>query len=322
MAGMRFSPCVALATAGVLTLTLGGCGKTNDTQEETDNSGNQVFIDDTSLRLVAENYPLQYVLEQVAGDGFRIGSLTTGASNAHTVKLSQTARQNASKANLVLTMSGYNPSVDQAVKGRKNVMTVNSLANLKQHGGTTDYRFWLDPARMTAVSDAVAKKLGELDPPRANTYTQNAQALDKELLTLDNVMTMTLATCRIKPVFTERPDFAYLAEGTTLTPRALLSGTGKQGAAVLARKVAATNATTIYAEPNSRTTLMQAVADASGTSVGTLDPMDTLGGQSVGDYLDGMNANLKVLTKGQKCKAPANGNNPGADDTAEEDAGD
>ena len=54
------------------------------------------------------------------------------------------------------------------------------------HGhGLEDPHFWFDPIRVQSAVNDVAGRLGALDPDRADTYLQNADAYNRELAELD-----------------------------------------------------------------------------------------------------------------------------------------
>src|SRR5690606_22151637 len=67
------------------------------------------------LSVLASFYPLEYVAGSVGGDRVEVSSLTPPGAEPHDVELSPRQVRLVGEADLVLYLSGMQPSVDQAV---------------------------------------------------------------------------------------------------------------------------------------------------------------------------------------------------------------
>src|SRR5919112_580555 len=89
----------------VATALLAGCGQSGD-----DESG-------SGRRAVASFYPLAWVTERVAGDGWTVENLTQPGQEPHdlTLDVAQTAAME--RAELVVLEEGFQPAVDETAAG-------------------------------------------------------------------------------------------------------------------------------------------------------------------------------------------------------------
>jgi zinc transport system substrate-binding protein len=97
----------ATATALLLPLALTGCG-----------SGNEAATDGR-LQVLTSFYPLQFVAQSVAGDLADVDNLTPPAADPHDLELSPARARDISSADVVVTLSGFQPAVDDAVEARR-----------------------------------------------------------------------------------------------------------------------------------------------------------------------------------------------------------
>src|SRR5690349_2275577 len=68
------------------------------------------------LRVVASFYPLQYVAQRVAGDHADVQSLTSPGKEPHDAELTVRQTAEVAQADVVVTLSGFQPSVDDAIE--------------------------------------------------------------------------------------------------------------------------------------------------------------------------------------------------------------
>ena len=274
------------------------------------------------LDVVASFYPLQYVAQRVAGAAATVTALTKPGAEPHDLEL--TARQvaRASKADLIVYLGGFQPSVDAAAaqvpdrafdvrRAARLDLTYTPIEEGERASGRTgpdDPHFWLDPLRLAGVADALAARLGSAQPLRATTFTANAAALRLDLARLDREFRRGLARCANSDLVTSHNSFGYLAQRyglrqvgiTGLTPEQEPS---PQVLADVTALVRARHVRTIYYEPLVSPAIAQAVAGEAGARVRVLDPIEALTGDSAGrDYLAVMRSNLVSLREGQPCR--------------------
>ncbi len=302
-------PLFVLLTAA---LALGGCGATNTAES-------------SGIKVAAAFYPLEFAVANIARDSADVTPLTTPGVEAHDVEL--TPRQVAAvvDSDLVVYLSGFQPVVDEAVKqvDPSKVLDVAEFADLidvapDDHQGTNedsdeeshgdfDPHFWLDPLRLAAVNDAIAERLGAIDPDQASTFTANAEASRDELSELDEEFAGGLETCARRELFTSHAAFGYLAERYDLTQVAVVgispnvepSGARIAEVQKLAREY---DATTIFFETAASDAVAKSIAHDLGLETAVLDPIEMISDQSAGDsYPAIMRANLAVIQKANDC---------------------
>ena len=191
---------------------------------------------------------------------------------------------------------------------------VGPVAQLEAHpeaeGGPTgtDPHFWLDPLRLAAVGDALAARLGDLDPTNAATFAANAATLRTDLQALDEELRAGLASCANRLLVTSHAAFGYFAERYGLEQHAITDLTPEaeptpESLAAIADFVRANGVTTIYSETLVSPAVAKAVAGESGARVAVLDPIEGLAADAAAttDYFSIMRTNLATLRAGQPC---------------------
>jgi zinc transport system substrate-binding protein len=228
----RLVPFASIVTASVL---LAGCGSTD---ADASGSGRQA---------VASFYPLAWVTERVAGDGWTVDNLTQPGQEPHDLDLTIAQTASLESADLVVLEEGFQPAVDAAAEntdapvldaaavvelipategdhdhegeseeepaGESEAEHAEEEGHAAEEGhadGDLDPHFWLDPLLVADFGDAVADELAEVDPDGARTYADNAAALRAELESLDADYTSGLASCERTTTVVSHQAFAYL----------------------------------------------------------------------------------------------------------------
>lgn len=305
----------SLSLTSLLTVTvlLAGCGQLGD-----DTSG-------TGRSAVASFYPLAWVTEQVAGDGWSVENLTQPGQEPHDLELNIAQTAAMEEADLIVLEAGFQPAVDGTVEGSDApVLDAAQAVDLlpasddgaEEHEGETDEEhaehgdldphFWLDPLLVADFADAVADELGEVDPDAAQTYADNAATLRTELETLDGDYTAGLASCERTTTVVSHQAFGYLARyGLDFEPIAGLSPDAEATAADLARLqelITADGVTTVFTERLVSPKMAETLADDLGVSTAVLDPIEGLSDDTADeDYLSLMRENLTALQQANGC---------------------
>lgn len=306
----RSLPLSSLLAATVL---LAGCGQLGD-----DAAGN-------GRRAVASFYPLAWVTERVAGDGWTVDNLTQPGQEPHDLELTIAQTAALEEADLVVLEEGFQPAVDGTVEGADYpVLDAAAVLDLlpaeedehaeeEGHEGETeeehgefDPHFWLDPLQVAEFADAVADRLGEVDPDAARTYADNAAALRSELESLDVDYTEGLASCERTTTVVSHQAFAYLTRyGLDFEPIAGLSPDAEATAADLARLqqlITDDGVTTVFSERLVSPKMAETLADDLGVSTAILDPIEGLSDETADeDYLSLMRENLTALQQANGC---------------------
>ena len=306
---LRRTALPAAAVAALAALT--ACGGSSDAATAAKDSGR--------VGVVTSFYPLQYAVQRVGGDAVTVTNLTKPGAEPHDLELTPKDVAAVTDAGLVVYLSGFQPAVDEAVKDQAadRAFDVAKAATLDRtveadegpEAGSqvTDPHFWLDPTRLAAVGDAIAQRLAQAEPAKADVFTRNAAALRTDLETLDGEFEAGLASCANKDLVTSHQAFGYLAARYGLTQVGItgLSPEAEPDAATLAKVtdfVKQNKVTTIYYETLISPDVAKTVAAETGAKTAVLDPLEGISDASAAqDYLGVMRANLAALKAGQPC---------------------
>lgn len=266
------------------------------------------------LSVAAAFYPLQFVAERVGGAHVAITALAPPGVEPHDLELSPAAVRSVRSSDVVLYLSGFQASVDEAVKttGAPALDVADSVALLPAPAGLAlsfDPHFWLDPTLLSAYAGAVGEEFASLDPAHADEYRANATKLKNDLATLDAKYQAGLATCARHTILTSHEAFGYLAARYGLTQVGLsgLDPEAEPSPAKIreARAIAVSSgATTVFIEALVDPSVVQAFASDAHLTVATLDPIESLVPSTLvanPSYITAMEQNLFALRTALAC---------------------
>lgn len=210
---------------------------------------------DGTLPVSVSFYPIQYLVEAIGGDHVTVTSVTPTNVEPHDYELSPKDVTGLSSAAIIAYVSGFQPSLDDAV-AQVDGPTVVDLAgsvSLEHHDGVSeehdhdgegagdhssaeahesetahdhehegdgaalDPHFWLDPQRMVSAANAIEAALSKADPDNAADYKANLATLTTTLEDLDTSYSTGLAQCQRTTFVTSHAAFGYMAERYGLT---------------------------------------------------------------------------------------------------------
>lgn len=286
-----------LAAVATLSLALSGCGASGDAS----GSGRQA---------VAAFFPLAWVTEQVAGDGWEVTDLTQPGAEPHDLSLGIAQTADLDEADVVVFEHGFQPQVDEAVDNVADATAVDAADAVKLIGlddsSETDPHFWQDPLLMADLADAVADALAGVDPEGAGAYRDNAQKLRTRLEQLDTEFREGLDGCERDTVVVSHEAFGYLERyGLHFRAIAGLSPEAEPTPAVLAELedlIRAEGITTVFSERLASPATAESLASDTGVQSAVLDPLEGPGeGDAAGDYVALMQQNLLALQQANGC---------------------
>jgi zinc transport system substrate-binding protein len=293
---VRRARCCAVATA-LAVATATGCAPA---------------ADDDRVHVVVDVAPLAYVAARVAGDEVRVTTLTPPGADPHSVELSPAAVAELGRADLVVHVSGLQPSTDEALAQTRPSHVVDALAAATVQlpdGGEPpdpgrDPHFWLDPVRLGLAAQQVAEALEEVDSAGAEDHRSRADALVEDLEALDAEYRATLGRCAGATLVTSHEAFGYLAARYDLRQEGIAGIDPEvEPSPARLREVAEvvdrTGVRTLFLETAASPRLVERLASDLDVGTAVLDPMER---PSDPDYLAVMRANLTALSEGLVCE--------------------
>lgn len=273
------------------------------------------------VAVLASFYPLQYIAEQVGGEHVTVSSLTPPGAEPHDLELSPSQVDQLGRADLVVYLSDFQASVDEAVAANPPSHVIDAADDVTLHAaehtededededdhdhGSNDPHFWLNPTLLPQVADDVGAALGEIDPDHADDFTANAAAFAESMTELDQRYTEGLATCAERTIVTTHEAFGYLAEQYDLE-QVGISGVDPEAEPSPARLreisqlVQDQGVSTIFFETLASPKVAETLADELGVTTAVLDPLEGLNDDTQ-DYLSIADANLEALRTALSC---------------------
>ncbi|MFL6160393.1 MAG: metal ABC transporter substrate-binding protein [Marmoricola sp.] len=259
--------------------------------------------DDGRPTVVASFYPLQYVVDQIAGDRVRIVNLTAPGVEPH--DLDPTVRQVAeiSKADLVVFEGGLAPAVDKAAGQNAGKRALDVSKDVDLIGDNP--HFWLDPLRLEKAAVVIEKRLAAVDPKHADEFAANLTTLRATLVGLDAAYTAGLKTCARRMVVSTHAAFGYQKRyGLEFAPIAGLSPDAEPSPARLGQLrdlIRSDHITTVFNETIASPKMADTLASELGLRTAVLDPIEGVAKGRDADYASIMKQNLTNLEKANGC---------------------
>ncbi|WP_039831392.1 metal ABC transporter substrate-binding protein [Nocardiopsis valliformis] len=174
--------------------------------------------------------------------------------------------------------------------------------------GDYDPHFWLDVELMTETAEALAERMGEVNPDGADQYQEGAERVAAELATIGEAYESGLASCEHREVVVGHTAFTYLTEQYGLEQIGV-SGVDPDTEPSPAQIAAITDIvnerdiSTIFTEPLMPAATADTIAAETGAQVEVLDPLEGVTDQSPGDdYPSIMLGNLDALSTALACE--------------------
>jgi zinc transport system substrate-binding protein len=255
--------------------------------------------------VVTSFYPLTYVSRRIVGDHMRVSDLTHPGQEPHDIEM--TVRQTAelADADVVVYERGFQAAVDDAVDQSSHDHVVNASTTGKVEGD--DPHFWLDPARLARVADAVEKQVAEVDPAHRRAYQRNLASLRRDLTGLDMAFKRGLADCDVTTIVASHDAFGYLGRRYGLDVVGIngLSPDAEPSPAHIRQLqdlITHDGITTVFSERLASPELADSLAGDLGLHTAVLDPVEGLSNATADqDYLSLMRRDLKTLQKANQC---------------------
>jgi zinc/manganese transport system substrate-binding protein len=186
-----------------------------------------------TVRIVASTNVYGDLARAVGGDRVTVTSIVSATSqDPHSYEATTHDRLAVSKASLVIENGGgYDPYMDPLVReaalGADSVITAVETAGLASAGRpASNEHVWYNVGSMKKVADAIAARLGALDPAGRDAYAGRARDVDARLAGLEATLVALKSTSAGKAAVMTEPVPLYLLEAAGLrdaTPTAYSS---------------------------------------------------------------------------------------------------
>lgn len=251
--------------------------------------------DDDRLTVVTGVYPFRYVAERVGGADVRLVDAVPPGAEPHDAELTPAQVAEIEQADLVVLFYGFQPALDDAAPP-------NRVADARTLVAGDDPHVWLDPPALGSLADAVAERLGILDPAHRADYAARAAALKADLDALHAEAQAALRGCARRDLVTTHAAWGRFAEryGLRATGIAGMDDEAEPAPgrlADVAALVRRTGTTTVFAESADDRTA-RTVAREAGVRIAVLDPVEV---HRNDDYLAVMRRNVSVVASGLGC---------------------
>lgn len=284
---------------------------------------------DGRFTVAAGFYPIEQILDQVAGDTVDVVALVPPGEEAHEYEPTAQQLTALEKADLVAFLGGgFQPNLEKAIESLPSSVTrldlldgltllpvTDPLAGTEGAtsgetlGDGNDPHVWLDPAQMQAMTDEVVAALTALAPDQADAFRANGDAYIAELGVLRDDFSTGLQQCESDALVTTHRAFGYLAAAFGLRQVAIagISPSEEPSAKTLeavADFARANGVTTIFAEENLPPDLADTVAGEVGATTAVLDPVESPSRDQLDagdDYVSMMRDNLAALRNALRC---------------------
>jgi zinc transport system substrate-binding protein len=262
---------------------------------------------DARPTVVTAFYPLQFVVEQLAGDDVRVLNLTAPGVEPHDLELKPRQVAEVADADLVVYESRLQPAVDDAVDQNAGGHAFDVAPHVDLQAGNA--HFWLDPLRLGKAATAIEQRLAEIVPNRRDQLEANLARLLATLRSIDHDFATGLTDCERDVVVTSHSAFGYWSR-YGLRPEAIagLSPDAEPSASHLDKLrslIRAEHLTTVFSETLASAKAATVLAGDLGVETAVLDPIEgvTRGGSD--DYVSLMRANLAALQRANGCPTKA-----------------
>ena len=162
-----------------------------------------------------------------------------------------------------------------------------SIQNLASHAQVYDFtnyqndlgpHVWLDPQIAIQMSRKIVQIMGEMDPPNAMRYEENAQQFSSKVLELEDQIHQQLSSVTDQPFLTYHDAFTYFTGRFSLMQLGFvtLSEVQKPGARriqTLRRMIVENDIKCIFSEPQFDAKIISVLLEATNAKQGVLDPI-------------------------------------------------
>lgn len=275
------------------------------------------------IKIVTSFYPLYELAKQIGGEKVVVKNIVPAGSEPHDYEPTPLDIVDLQKADLlIINGAGLEPWVNKLLpdleKRRVKIIdeskavTVLQTNNENQQNADNpfDPHFWLDPLNFLEEGRVITAMLSQISPENSAYFEKNAQDYFSKLQNLDKDFVAALANCKQHEFVTSHAAFSYLARRYNLT---MIAITGispdaepePKKIAELSLLLKAKNIKVVFTEPLVSSKIAKVIADETGASVMTLNPLEGLTNTEIQqgkNYLEVMKDNQAALKIALQCE--------------------
>jgi zinc transport system substrate-binding protein len=264
---------------------------------------------------VATIAPVAAILQEIVGEDHAIHVLLQPGASPHAYNLHPSDARAAETALVLVSVADDLDGWSESLSTPQRIQLMDLLPDSHRrawegdghddhgdhdhHSGGSDPHFWSDPLAVQALLPSLVDVLIQIDPDRATAYRANAEAFGKKLTELDNELAALLAHGKGQSVILYHPSWHYFLDRYGIACAAVIeSAAGKEPTArqikALQNVVRDEDVKAIFVEPQIAQAPAHVVAEGSGATVATLDPLGGVAGRTRYDEL--MRSNGRVIS--------------------------
>lgn len=181
-----------------------------------------------SLTIYTSIYPLQFIIEEIAGEDVIVESIYPPGVDAHTFEPTSKQLTEIAQADLFIYMGGEMESVTDTIAGALDsqnitLLELSSMEGLLEDNETNhhhnhehahdhnnlDPHVWLDPLKMVDMAERIKKELIQLKQEDETAITERFNEFQEKMTTLDEAYNSQLQGKDNKQIIVAHAAFGY-----------------------------------------------------------------------------------------------------------------
>lgn len=288
-----------------LTLLTLFSGCTNNNETTSDNTENT-----NELKIVTSFYPIYIETINITKgiDGVVVENMTKPQTGClHDYQMTPADMKKLETADVFIANgAGMESFLDDIIKEQKQLFIIDSSTNIPllmdEHGENA--HVWVSVSNCIIQVQTIAEELSKIDPEHAEQYHKNADDYIARLENLKNDMHAIIDPLPNKKIVTFHEAFPYFAQEFNLDIVGVIErepGTAPSPSELtdIINQVKNMPTKALFAEPQYSSTAANAIANETGATIYTLDPVVT-GKDDANAYIEAMQKNAQTLQEALK----------------------
>ena len=271
--------------------------------------------------LVASNYALYDIVKHLVPQQFEVVNLLPFGVDPHSFEPTPQTMATLESATLFFYSSKelepWSTHISQNVK-RYSVAPFLKLRTLIEedeheehhHESEFDPHYWLDPANMIILTQAISQELQKRFPAYKEVFDRNEKSYVDQLLKLDAEYEKSLAQCQKHTIVVTHNAFGYMAERYNFEVESLMGLSSEaqpspKDVTKILNEVKSQGLRVVFGESFANQKTIASIANDLGVQLETLQPLGNITAKEAkagDDYISLMMQNLAKIAKAMECK--------------------